>query len=111
MKSLITISKLASEKLVYIMNKNNTNKVLFYIEGGGCNGMKYSIKPIKCADKLEDKIKLQDGYYIHICNKSLIYIIGTHIDWKDDFMGSGLEFTNPNAQSTCGCGETFSPMN
>lgn len=42
---------------------------------------------------------------------SVIHLVGTEIKWKNDFMGSGIEFINPNAQTTCGCGETFSPSN
>jgi len=43
-----------------------------------------------------------------VCNKSLFYLIGTHIEWKEDIMGNRFNFVNPNSTGTCGCGETFS---
>ena len=49
-----------------------------------------------------------DNVNIIVCGKSLLHLIGVKIKWKDDLMGSGLEFNNPNATSSCGCGETFS---
>ena len=49
-----------------------------------------------------------DDVNIVVCGKSLMHLLGTHVYWKHDEMGARIEFTNPNAKSTCGCGETFS---
>jgi len=43
-----------------------------------------------------------------VCGKSMFLVIGTEIDWKEDYMGSRFEFNNPNAKGMCGCGSTFS---
>ena len=70
--------------------------------------MKYYIEPISdIPHKLDEKINV-DGVDIVICNKSLLHILGSEVRWKEDIMGSGIEFINPNATSSCGCGETFS---
>ena len=111
MKNIINICSKSLLHFKTILNQTNSSKILIGVKGGGCNGLKYFIKPIKSdykVDKFDEKIKI-DNIDIVICGQSLMYLLGSEIKWKDDFMGSGLEFTNPNADSTCGCGETFSP--
>ena len=106
---MISITKLAVTKLVKIANKNNVNKFLFSVTGGGCNGFKYNISPMnEEPQKLDEVINIKDELNLIIDHKSVFYIIGTEIDWKEDIMGSSFEFNNPNATSKCGCGETFS---
>ena len=106
---MISITKLAVTKLVKIANKNNVNKFLFSVKGGGCNGFKYNISPMnEEPQKLDEVINIKDELNLIIDHKSVFYIIGTEIDWKEDIMGSSFEFNNPNATSKCGCGETFS---
>ena len=53
-------------------------------------------------------IFLKDGVNVYICNKSLLFLIGTTIDWKKNIMGETFVFNNPNATSKCGCGSSFS---
>jgi len=91
-----------------ILNTSNKNSIFIGVKGGGCNGLKYYIEPTnELPDKLDETIKIDDVHII-VCGHSLIHLLGTEIKWKDDFMSSGLEFTNPNAKGSCGCGETFS---
>ena len=91
-----------------ILKKTNHKSILIGIKGGGCNGMKYYIEPTSSQpEKLDEKINI-DGVDIVVCHKSLLYILGSEVKWKEDLMGSGIEFINPNATSSCGCGETFS---
>jgi iron-sulfur cluster assembly protein len=47
---------------------------------------------------------------IHICGKSLMHVVGTHIDWEKDIMGESFKFDNPMAKSSCGCGTSFTPL-
>ena len=72
------------------------------------NGFGYKFEPINTFE-YEENILEQDGVKIEVCNKSLLYILGTRIDWKEDIMGRGFEFENPLAQASCGCGVSFSP--
>jgi iron-sulfur cluster assembly accessory protein len=91
-----------------ILTNSNKNSIFIGVKGGGCNGFKYYIVPTnELPTKLDETIQIDDVHII-VCGHSLIHLIGTDIKWKDDFMGSGLEFKNPNASGTCGCGETFS---
>ncbi len=116
MKPLVTVSKLATRHLVNLLKTNKTNQVLFAVEGGGCNGMKYLLDPIKNDQQLEatDVVtfyqdpETENKYQINVCQKSQLYLLGTHIDWSDDFMGQKFTFLNPNQASSCGCGNTFS---
>ena len=85
------------------------NSVLVSVVGGGCGGFKYSIAPLRNKPSpLDEKMKIGDTDVV-VCGHSLFHLIGTHISWADDIMGSRFVFDNPNAGSTCGCGSTFSP--
>jgi iron-sulfur cluster assembly protein len=90
------------------MKQNDSNRIMIGVRGGGCNGLQYYIEPFKgTLDKNDEIIKIDNENEIIICGKSVLFLIGTEIKWKTDFLGTGLEFINPNANSTCGCGETF----
>ena len=108
MKQIISITTKASQKLKHILVDSNKNAVRFYVKGGGCNGFNYKLKPTdEIHDKLDEIVKVDD-YEIHVCNSSLMHLLGTKIDWKEDIMGQGFHFENPMAQSKCGCGTSFS---
>ena len=70
--------------------------------------MRYYVEPTSGSPEKLDVCMDMDGVPIVLCKESVFHMIGTRISWKEDLMGSGLEFDNPNAKSTCGCGETFS---
>jgi len=77
------------------------------VKGGGCSGFSYSL------DLTESKTENDESWDQHgvdvICDpKSHLYLDGTTIDFKDEIMGRGFVFTNPNATTTCGCGSSFS---
>ena len=91
-----------------ILNNTGKKSIFIGVKGGGCNGLKYYIEPTNNKpEKLDEQIKI-DNLNIIICGHSLLYLIGTEIKWKDDYIGSGITFINPNAKGTCGCGDTFS---
>ena len=109
MKNLITISSTALKKINQILNNNNATAMLISIKGGGCNGFNYKFTPLesnKKTDKLDEVIKI-DNTNIHLCGTSLMYLMGTHIDYKKDIMGEKFDFTNDNISSKCGCGTSF----
>ena len=108
MSKILTFCKNAQNQLRHILKQSNKKYIFIGLENGGCNGLKYILKPTNSdPENLDEKIKLDD-IYITVCNKSLIYIIGTHVEYTIDYMGSRFEFQNPNASSQCGCKETFS---
>jgi len=77
------------------------------VKGGGCSGLMYDLdfdNKIDAADQVfEDK-----GVKILVDKKSLLYLLGTTLDFTDGLNGKGFHFVNPNASRTCGCGESFS---
>jgi iron-sulfur cluster assembly protein len=77
------------------------------VKGGGCSGFGYLLDLTEqCRDN--DEAFEQHGVKIVCDPKSYLYLNGTSIDFKDEVMGRGFVFTNPNATSTCGCGSSFS---
>ena len=107
MKNILSITECAYTKLYSIAKSHDTNNILFYIKSGGCNGFEYKFKAI---DKIENKKNLFvfNDLHIEVCNKSLLYVLGTQIDWKSDIMGSYFSFKNPVSKVSCGCGSSFS---
>ena len=105
-RALISISSLAIERLRLIA-KSDGDAIKLSLKTGGCNGFEYDIRPMSKPEG-DDAIHVQDGLRVHICGKSLLYLIGTHIDWKKNIMGETFVFENPNAVSKCGCGTSFS---
>ena len=104
---VITLSKTACNKLKEIALTNNCKSILFYVKGGGCNGFNYKFEPTNEEPQKLDAVICRPGYDIQVCNKSLLHLLGTHIDWKKDIMGESFHFENPMAEAKCGCGTSF----
>ncbi len=77
------------------------------VKGGGCSGFSY-VLDLTENERDTDEITEQHGVRIVCDPKSLIYLDNTTIDFKDEIMGRGFVFNNPNATSSCGCGSSFS---
>ena len=105
---VISITKKAFPKLKKIMKNHNVKRIMFGVKGGGCNGFEYILQPTNKTPGKSDEVVKNNDVEILVCSKSLFYIIGTEIDWKDDIMGQKFEFNNPNASSKCGCNTSFS---
>ena len=102
---MITITKRAIPILKNILG---THKAIFFgAKSGGCSGFKYLLKPTNEIDEKDEVINIS-GMPFAICGRSQFLIIGTEIDWKEDYMGQRFDFINPLANGTCGCGSTFS---
>lgn len=76
------------------------------VKGGGCSGLSYVLEFSK--EREGDNVVEQDGIRFLMDRKSTIYLKGIVLDYKEGLEGKGFVFTNPNATSTCGCGESFS---
>jgi iron-sulfur cluster assembly protein len=77
------------------------------VKGGGCSGFSYLLDLTE-TQKPYDECFDQHGITVIVDPKSLLYLSGTTIDFKDEIMGRGFVFHNPKATGTCGCGSSFS---
>ena len=77
------------------------------VKGGGCSGFSYMLDLTEDAKGESDEQLESNGIKILIDDKSLLYLEGTEIDFRDEVMGRGFVFKNPNATSSCGCGSSF----
>lgn len=77
------------------------------VKGGGCSGFSY-VLDLTESQKETDEVFERHGIKIICDPKSLLYLNGTMIDFKDEIMGRGFVFQNPNATTSCGCGSSFS---
>jgi len=108
---MITITASATVKLKDILAEENNPdlKLRIFVQGGGCSGMSYGFTLDEMAN--EDDFTLDEsGVQILVDSMSMQYLTGAAIDYKDDLMGSSFTILNPNAQTTCGCGSSFSPV-
>ena len=76
------------------------------VKSGGCSGLSYELK--FDSNQLIDRLFEDNGVKILVDKKSLLYLVGTTLDYSGGLNGKGFVFNNPNANRTCGCGESFS---
>jgi len=72
----------------------------------GCSGLAYSVDYVSAADPMDEKIATPGGDF-YVDAGSVLYLIGSTMDWVEDDFAAGFVFQNPNAKGTCGCGESF----
>lgn len=72
----------------------------------GCSGLAYSVDYVTAANPLDEKIETPGGLFF-IDGGSVLYLIGSTMDWQEDDFTAGFVFENPNAKGSCGCGESF----
>lgn len=78
-----------------------------FISGGGCGGFKYGMSFDTKLDVLNDFQIEKEGVKVIVDRESATYLEGTEIDYVDSLQGSGFTFLNPNAKSSCSCGQSF----
>jgi iron-sulfur cluster insertion protein len=107
---MITITENASAKIADIIAEENNPKVRLrmYVQGGGCSGMQYGFTLDE--EKNEDDFEVTSGSTsVLVDSMSAQYVQGAEVDYVDDLMGAGFKIRNPKAETTCGCGSSFSP--
>ena len=72
----------------------------------GCSGLAYSVDYVTEADKFDERIETPGGLFF-IDGASVLYLVGSTMDWQEDDFTAGFVFANPNAKGSCGCGESF----
>ncbi|MEM8899607.1 MAG: iron-sulfur cluster assembly accessory protein [Bacteroidota bacterium] len=77
------------------------------VKGGGCSGLTYNLD-FDNTEQAGDQVIEDKGIKIFVNIKSLLYLVGTELDYSGGLQGKGFHFANPNASRTCACGESFS---
>jgi len=106
---LIQVTESASERIRDLLGKEgklDTHGLRLKVVGGGCSGLRYELA-------FDDRFKDGDttlevgGVRVIVDEKSALYLVGTTLDFVDTLQESGFKMVNPNAKTTCGCGESF----
>ena len=107
---MITVSENAKKQAIRLMEEGESPKDSFIrvgVKGGGCSGLSYDLTFDHVTTDY-DKIFEDKGIKIVCDKKSILYLAGTELDFSGGLNGKGFIFKNPNANRTCGCGESFS---
>lgn len=105
----ISITDKAKDKILEFRQKEghaNSHNIRVAVQGGGCSGLMYNLE-FDSEIKTNDEIFEDKGVKILVDKRSLLYLLGTTLDFSDGLNGKGFHFVNPNATRTCGCGESF----
>ena len=108
----INLSETAAREIKTIITQQGLpeaeTKLRVGVKGGGCSGFSYMLDLTEEPAADGDETLESNGIKILVDMKSYLYLNGVEIDFKDEVMGRGFVFKNPNASSTCGCGSSFS---
>ena len=108
---MIQVSDKAKKKVIELMKDDGFDANIDFarvgVKSGGCSGLSYDLIFDNKSNE-GDKIFENNDVKIIVDKKSFLYLIGTTLDYSGGLNGAGFVFNNPNAQRTCGCGESFS---
>jgi iron-sulfur cluster assembly protein len=109
---MITISNEALSNLKEVMKEEgidiNTHFLRVGVKGGGCSGLSYVMDFDDTKTESDEMVTIGGELKVLIDKKSLLYLIGTELQYTSGLNGKGFEWVNPNASRTCGCGSSFS---
>src|SRR5687767_5648497 len=106
---LIKLTPSAAEKVNSLLQKQGrpTGVLRVAVMGGGCSGLQYKMD-LQDAPANRDILVESSGVRVVVDPKSALYVTGSELDFSDALQGGGFKVTNPNAATTCSCGESFS---
>jgi iron-sulfur cluster assembly protein len=108
---MVYVTERAIQQIVGLMEKEGitpeTHNLRVGVVGGGCSGLSYQMKFDDNIDSSDTVVDLESIKVI-INKLSLLYLVGTELDYQDGLNGKGFEWNNPNSTRSCGCGESFS---
>ena len=107
---MIDITESAKSKIMDLLLEENNPKLALrtFVQGGGCSGFSYGFTFDEVKNEDDFEFPINEQYNVFVDAMSMQYLHGASIDYKEEAMGSQFVITNPNAQSTCGCGSSFS---
>lgn len=106
---MISVTEKAKDRIVELRKqegRTDLHNIRVMVKGGGCSGLMYDLN-FDDALQPNDQVFEDKGIKILVDKKSLLYLLGTTLDFSDGLNGKGFQFINPNASRTCGCGESF----
>ena len=106
---MIKVTESAKNQAIKLMEEENIHDgfIRVGVKGGGCSGLMYELK-FDSSLGTDDKMFEDNGIKVVVDKKSFLYLVGTELDFSGGLNGKGFVFRNPNADRTCGCGESFS---
>ncbi|MFL6830552.1 MAG: HesB/IscA family protein [Sphingomicrobium sp.] len=104
----ITLTSAAEARIAELMGKAPAGAVGVKLSTPrrGCSGLAYSVDYVAQENPLDEKIVTPGGAF-YVDGASVLYLIGSIMDWREDDFAAGFVFDNPNAKGACGCGESF----
>ena len=106
---MIAVTEKAKDRIAELRTEeghSNDHNIRVAVKGGGCSGLMYDLEFDNQVSDADDVFE-DRGVKIIVDKKSLLYLLGTTLDFTDGLNGKGFQFINPNASRTCGCGESF----
>ena len=106
-EKLVLLTEAAGGKALGLIQRGSGGDYLrIKITGGSCNGLSYKMKFVEAGRK-GDILVESSGVPVLVDSKTALYLKGTELDYSDALVGGGFKFSNPNAQASCSCGESF----
>jgi iron-sulfur cluster insertion protein len=107
---MVEITDTAKAKILDLLMEENNPQLMLrtFVQGGGCSGFSYGFTFDEERNDDDWEITLDSSWKLVIDAMSMQYLQGAVIDYKEDLNGSSFSIKNPNAQTTCGCGSSFS---
>lgn len=106
---MIKVTEFAKKKAIELMAEEGKDGYFIRVgvQGGGCSGLMYQLTFDNEVNETDKEIE-DNGIKVVVDKKSFLYLVGTTLDYSGGLNGKGFVFSNPNAERTCGCGESFS---
>lgn len=105
-KKSIELTESASARIMNVMETSSSSKFRVFVTGGGCSGFQYGFKFDEDEAFDDDVIDFKE-FSILVDSMSYPYLYGSTLDFVEDLSGAKFVINNPNAKTTCGCGESF----
>jgi iron-sulfur cluster assembly protein len=104
----ITLTSAAQDRIADLMSRAPADAIGVKLSTPrrGCSGLAYSVDYVSEENALDEKIETPGGAF-YVDGGSILYLIGSIMDWREDDFAAGFVFENPNAKGACGCGESF----
>ena len=104
----VGLSERAAARVAQLIEQqgNPALKLRLTVSGGGCSGFQYGFD-FDDAQKPDDIVVERDGVTMLVDSMSLLYLMGSEVDFVEDLVGASFQVVNPNASSSCGCGSSF----